>query len=178
MQLQAIQQRAGTALARPQRQVAAPRVAVRRAACVRASTAPQQQATQQQQRAQQSAQQQQRPTSRAWLAPLAAAAAPLLAAGAALAEDADFSGFVNAERPAYEYPATDDPVITVLFTVAIGLLSTVTLGVSGCSRLMLLCISSAGGALCCNQAQRDLTSFRQAAHTSGSTPGDVAHPPR
>jgi hypothetical protein len=41
------------------------------------------------------------------------------------------AGAALAEEPAYNYPAQDDPVITVMFTVAIGLLSIVTLGVGG-----------------------------------------------
>lgn len=53
----------------------------------------------------------------------AAPAALLLRAGATWAEEAaDF-------EPAYNYPAPDDPVVTLLFTAAIGLLSVVTLGV-------------------------------------------------
>lgn len=53
----------------------------------------------------------------------AVAAAPLLAlaaAGAAWAEE---------DGPQYAYPAPDDPVVTIMFTAAIGLLSIVTLGV-------------------------------------------------
>jgi hypothetical protein len=57
------------------------------------------------------------------LRPLSLAAGPLLtlaaAAGAAWADG----------EPTYDYPAQDDPVVTVLFTAAIGLLSVVTLGV-------------------------------------------------
>ncbi|GBF95949.1 hypothetical protein Rsub_08072 [Raphidocelis subcapitata] len=51
-----------------------------------------------------------------------AAGAPLLSLAAAAAAVAD-------EEPTYVYPAADDPFVTVMFTLAIGLLSVVTLGV-------------------------------------------------
>jgi len=56
-------------------------------------------------------------------AAVAALSSLLLGAGAAIAGD---------DEPVYAYPATDDPVITVMFTLAIGLLSVVTLGVRRC----------------------------------------------
>ena len=91
-----------------------------------ASAVGEQQQLEQQQHNQQ---QQQRPLLQA-AAVTAAAALPLqLLAGARDAVAAAVDGFVDAEQPAYAYPAADDPVVTLLFTAAIGLLSVVTLGV-------------------------------------------------
>lgn len=60
--------------------------------------------------------------------PAAAVAAPIAATqlllGAAAWADERAIG-----EPTYAYPPADDPVITVMFTLAIGLLSVVTLGV-------------------------------------------------
>lgn len=86
-------------------------------------------------------QQQQQPiaSSRQHVAAAAAGAGAsllvLLQAGAAWAEE---------EISQYSYPAQDDPVITVLFTVAIGLLSVVTLGVRNMSNLGLPVIDHGG----------------------------------
>jgi hypothetical protein len=114
---------AAATLLRPQRAAAArlPRAVLLRRSAVLAvleQPQPQQQPQQQPQRA------------------AAAAAAPLLSlAAAAAARAAD-------EEPTYAYPAADDPVVTVMFTLALGLLSVVTLGVR-CARR-----ARAGGRAC------------------------------